>query len=65
MSAQADAFAALTHIEDGDWDRFLLRLRAAIDARRKTEAYQRHIIAGDGVPPPMWENRDAPLRGTP
>jgi len=46
MSAQADAFAAMEHIEAGDWDRFLLRLLAAIGARRKTEEYKAHIIAG-------------------
>jgi hypothetical protein len=47
MTGEAAAFAALEAIEAGDWDRFLLRLRAAIEARRKTEEYQAHIIAGD------------------
>lgn len=47
MNAEANAFAALEHIQDGDWDRFLLRLRAAIDMRRKTDEYKRHIVAGD------------------
>ena len=47
MSADADAFAALEHIVAGDWDRFLLRLRAAIDARRKTDEYGAHVIAGE------------------
>jgi hypothetical protein len=42
------AFAALLAIENGDWDRYLLRLRAAIEQRRKTEAYRRHIIIGSG-----------------
>lgn len=43
------AFAALTAIEAGEWDRFLLRLRAAIEQRRRTDAYKAHLIAGDDV----------------
>jgi predicted aminopeptidase len=45
MSEQVDAFAALEHILTGDWDRFLLRLRAAIDQRRSTDEYAAHRIA--------------------
>lgn len=47
-SQQAAASAALTAIESGDWDRFLLRLRAAIEQRRQTPEYQRTLIAGAG-----------------
>ena len=42
----AAAFAALTAIESAEWDRFLLRLRAAIEQRRQTEDYHAHIVAG-------------------
>lgn len=45
-TAQIEAFAALNHIENGDWDRFLLRLRGAIELRRATDEYEQHIIAG-------------------
>jgi len=45
MSDEADAFSALDHIIWGDWDRFLLRLRAAINERIQTEAYKEHILA--------------------
>jgi hypothetical protein len=46
MSAGAEAFAALDAIESGRWDRYLLRLRAAIEIRRQTDEYKAHIIAG-------------------
>lgn len=46
MSDQAHAFAALEAILAGEWDRYLLRLRAAITKRLATEAYQQHIVAG-------------------
>jgi len=42
----AAAFAALEAIQSGDWDRFLLRLRSAIEQRRATQGYRDHIIAG-------------------
>lgn len=42
----AAAFAALEAIESGQWDRFLLRLQAAIKQRRQTDDYRRHIVAG-------------------
>jgi hypothetical protein len=45
-SISAAAFAALTAIESGEWDRFLLRLRAAIEQRRQTDDYRAHIVAG-------------------
>ena len=45
MSAETDAFSALDHIVEGDWDRFLLRLRAAINVRIQTDEYKAHIIA--------------------
>lgn len=43
---QAAAFAALTAIERGEWDRYLIRLNAAIKQRMRTEAWQRHIVVG-------------------
>lgn len=46
-SATAAAFAALEAIEAGEWDRYLLRLRAAIEQRRKTCDYAKHIVAGN------------------
>jgi hypothetical protein len=46
----AAAFAALNAIEAGDWDRYLLRLRAAIDMRRETAAYKATLIIGEGRP---------------
>lgn len=46
MSAASEAFSALDRIEAGDWDRYLLRLRAAIQARMRTDEYTQHIIAG-------------------
>jgi hypothetical protein len=45
QAQSASAFAALTAIESGDWDRFLLRLRAAIEARRGTDEYWQHVVA--------------------
>lgn len=48
MSDESEAFSALDHIIWGDWDRFLLRLQAAINNRVLTEGYEAHIIAGDG-----------------
>ena len=51
----AAAFAALEAIQSGEWDRYLLRLRAAINERMKTEGYRDHIVVGtvlrDGVQP--------------
>jgi len=47
VSTQAAAYAAIESIEDGEWDRYLLRLRAAINQRIQTESYRRHIVAGD------------------
>jgi hypothetical protein len=44
-SEQAAAFAALTAIETGDWDRYLLRLQAAIRRRLLTEEYKRTLVA--------------------
>jgi hypothetical protein len=41
------AFAALTAIEAGEWDRYLLRLLYAINQRRHTEGYLDHLTAGD------------------
>ena len=42
----AAAFAAMEAITDGEWDRFLIRLTAAIRARSATGAYESHIVAG-------------------
>jgi hypothetical protein len=42
----ATAFAALQAIESGEWDKYLLRLKAAIIARMRTEGYAQHLIAG-------------------
>lgn len=44
--AAAESFAALQHIEDGDWDRWLMRLRAAIEQRRATQGYADSFVAG-------------------
>jgi len=46
----AAAFAALEAIAAGEWDRFLLRLRAAIEQRRQTDEYKAHIVARSEVP---------------
>lgn len=74
MSAESAAFTALEAIQSGEWDRYLLRLRAAIEARRQTADYRRHIIAGN--PPPrtpemeqagqewVWLNDQWEVRGT-
>ena len=43
---QAAAFAALQAIQSGEWDRYLIRLQAAIFHRRQTEEYRDHIVAG-------------------
>ena len=48
--AGAAAFAAMEAIESGEWDRYLLRLRAAIEQRRKTQEYRDHIIVGKTQP---------------
>lgn len=45
MEESAAAFAALRAIESGSWDRFLLRLQAAIRQRLQTEDYRQHIVA--------------------
>lgn len=45
-ASKAFAFAALEAIIAGDWDRYLLRLRGAIEQRRKTPEYEAHIVAG-------------------
>ena len=45
MSEQAAAFAALEAIQSGKWDRFLLRLGAAIAQRRNTQEYKDHVKA--------------------
>jgi hypothetical protein len=47
LSQQAAAFAALEAIESGAWDRYLLRLRGAIEQRRRTPDYAAHIVAGE------------------
>lgn len=39
-------FIVLNGILDGRCDRFLLRLRAAINARMATDEYKAHIIVG-------------------
>ena len=44
--SDAAAFAAMEAILSGEWDRFLLRLQAAIRERRMTPEYEAHIIAG-------------------
>jgi hypothetical protein len=51
-TTQIEAFAALKHIENGDWDRFLLRLRVAIELRRATDEYEQHIVVGPVIPRP-------------
>lgn len=51
-ASTAAAFAALESITSGEWDRFLLRLRTAIEERRWTPEYERHIVAGMTGPPP-------------
>lgn len=38
--------AAIDAIESGRWDKYLLRVRAAIEQRRSTEEYGLHIICG-------------------
>jgi hypothetical protein len=45
VSRQSEAFSALDRIESGDWDRYLLRLQAAINMRTRTDDYRAHIIA--------------------
>lgn len=53
MSGAAAAFAALEEIEAGSWDHYLLRLRAGIEGRMRTEAYRyRRPIVADITPPP-------------
>jgi hypothetical protein len=49
VSGEAAAFAALTAIESGEWDRYLLRLRTAIERRRGTDDYKAHIVAGSAT----------------
>lgn len=44
-SAGPDAFAACLKIETGEWDRYLLQMSLTIDARRRTPAYRRSMIA--------------------
>jgi len=58
----AAAFAALESIQAGDWDRFLLRLRAAIDVRRGTKDYRDGLVAGASTPD---EVNDLLLAGAP
>lgn len=41
----AAAFAAIEAVQSGDWDNFLLRLRAAIINRLRTDAYYEHLTA--------------------
>lgn len=41
----AAAFSAIEAIQSGDWDHFLLRLRAAIIDRLRTDAYYEHLTA--------------------
>ena len=45
-----DAFAALEHILAGDWDRFLIRLQAAIRQRLATDEYKATLVAGPPRP---------------
>lgn len=45
MSAAA-AFAAIEAIQSGEWDRFLSRLRGAINQRTQTDEYKSTLIAG-------------------
>jgi len=58
----AAAFAALQAIQAGEWDRFLLRLRAAIRARIDTDDYQGSLRArrpaGFRRPPPHTRRKD-------
>ena len=41
----ASAFAAITSIEAGLWDRYLLRLQATIRARLATDEWAQHVRA--------------------
>jgi hypothetical protein len=47
MPDTSAAFAALRSIEEGEWDRFLLRLMVAIKMRLDTPEYKAHIVAGE------------------
>jgi len=46
MSENAAAFAAIEAINSGRWDRYLHRLRGAINVRVQTDAYQATLVAG-------------------
>lgn len=45
-SDAAAAFTAVEAIEEGRWDHFLLRVRAAVAQRMATDEYKRHLVAG-------------------
>lgn len=46
MNDARDSFAALDHIEKGDWDRWLHRLHGAIHQRQQTPEYKATLIVG-------------------
>lgn len=45
-STAAAAFAAIEAIASGEWDRYLIRLRGAIEMRGRTKDYRAHLVAG-------------------